>query len=101
MIEKSAFLAAVDAFKALTGVKHDKTLSFRIFGDSKRITSMRGTGDITVSRFNAAMFWLVEHWPDGHALPDGLKPYSERPSRPQEGEGKAADRLEGLGEDAA
>jgi hypothetical protein len=75
MIEKNDLLCCADAFMALTGIPHDKTLSYRMFGDSKRLTDLRGDGDITVSRFNNAMRWLVQHWPEGAARPAVLGRY--------------------------
>jgi hypothetical protein len=46
---------------------------------------MRNGGEITVGRFNGAMRWLAENWPDGSDLPDNLAAYrSPAPETPNE-----------------
>lgn len=72
MLNTDDLITLVDAYKTASGVSRDQTVSYRIFGDSKKLASLRNRGDITVSRFNASIEWLRENWPDGRAMPDML-----------------------------
>lgn len=68
MTQIDHLLALADELKRVEPVE-DKTLSFRVFGDSKKLTSLRSGSDITVSRFNAALLWFSENWPAGAMWP--------------------------------
>ncbi|RUV08003.1 hypothetical protein EOA79_02465 [Mesorhizobium sp. M1A.F.Ca.IN.020.03.2.1] len=68
MIEIKHLLAIVDAYRAATGVE-DTTVSHRVFDDSKKIDAMRRGGDITLGRFNSAVLWFSENWPEGAEWP--------------------------------
>ncbi|MCD4511515.1 hypothetical protein LQT97_09720 [Brucella pseudogrignonensis] len=68
MLEIEHLLILIDGYKNAIGLQ-DKTVSSRIFGDSKKVTSLRSGGDLTVSRLNAAMRWLSTNWPDGLVWP--------------------------------
>ena len=61
-----------DAYKAVAGVPEDTTVSHRVFRDSKKLTALREGGDITVTRFNAALAWFAANWPDGSPFPAEL-----------------------------
>lgn len=50
----------------------EKTVSNRVFSDSKKLAAMRAGGDITVGRFNAAMLWFCANWPEGADWPEGV-----------------------------
>lgn len=75
MITKDTLLQMADAFRAAAGIERETTLSSRIFDDSKRLTRLRGDGDITVGSFTMAMTYMAANWPEGHDLPPGLIPY--------------------------
>jgi hypothetical protein len=78
MIGIETLLEAVDAYKAASGLERDSTLSSRMFNDGKRLGLLRaGHADITVGRFNAALAWLRDNWPEGHPLPSSLCPRRE------------------------
>ena len=51
----------------------DKTVSSRVFQDSKKLSAIRGGSDITVGRFNAALVWFSENWPETATWPDHVK----------------------------
>lgn len=72
-------LARADAYKRAAGVNQDSTVSHRVFGDSKKLTALRAGADITVRRFNDAMLWFDENWPE-----DGLSPVETGASAPAE-----------------
>ena len=84
MLEIAQLLAVADRYGALTGLP-ETTVSHRLFADTKRLGQMRNGGEITVGRFNGAMRWLAENWPDGSDLPDNLAAYrSPAPETPNE-----------------
>lgn len=71
MFQISHLLSLADEYQRVTSIE-DKTLSFRVFGDSKKLASLRATSDITTARFNAAILWFATHWPDGAVWPVDL-----------------------------
>ncbi|AZB70155.1 MULTISPECIES: hypothetical protein [Cereibacter] len=56
-------LKQADAYKEAFGIDSDATVSYRVFGDSKKLSALRAGADITVSRFNAAMDWFEKNQP--------------------------------------
>jgi hypothetical protein len=80
---KETLLQIVDAFIAVNAGLRDVTISYRMFGDSKKLAALRGDADITLGRFNSAMVWLATNWPEGHDLPPHLVPYVP-PTTPKE-----------------
>ena len=76
MITISSLICIVDRFLALSGDLRESTLSYRIFGDTKKLTALRGDAEITVGRFNAAMRYFAVNWPPGQVLPDELQIYA-------------------------
>lgn len=65
-------LSLVDEFSRASGGVADKTLSYRLFGDSKKVAALRDGGDITLSRYNDALRWLADNWPQGADAPNSL-----------------------------
>ena len=61
-------LAVIDAYVAAENVL-DKTVSYRVFGDSKKVTALRSGADITMSRNANALIWFSEHWPESAVWP--------------------------------
>lgn len=76
-----AYIAASDGLRDVT--RPDVTLSYWVFGDSKKLAALRGEADITLGRFDAALSWFATHWPEGHAMPPHLLPYAP-PAPPKE-----------------
>lgn len=68
MIEISHLLALADEFQRVNPVE-DKTLSFRVFGDSKKLSALRADADITTKRLAAAVQWFSANWPAGAVWP--------------------------------
>jgi len=64
MYSITRLIVLADAFKVATDLP-DTTLSYRIFGDSKKLTQLRRGRDITTSRFNAAIEWFRANCPAG------------------------------------
>lgn len=51
-----------------------KTLSSRIFNDGKKLDAIvAGDTDVTTARFDHAMQWFSDNWPDGAAWPEGVE----------------------------
>ena len=86
----ATLVGIADQFRSAAGGLSETTLSHRIFGDSKKLTALRGSADITVGRFNAAMRWMAENWPEGHERPEVLRAYANGPSAAGEPEEDAA-----------
>lgn len=63
MFEIDTLIARADAYKMAAGVLDDSTVSYRVFGDTKKLASLRNGADLTTRRFNAAMAWFDKNWP--------------------------------------
>lgn len=51
------------------------TVSWRVFGDAKKLRAMESGADIQVRRFERAMSWFSENWPEGAEWPaDVVRP---------------------------
>lgn len=66
-------IALADAYKVAAGIDRDQTVSYRVFGDSKKLASLRSGAGITLRRFNAAVDWFKENWPAGQPVPFDLQ----------------------------
>ena len=77
---KTLLIATADAYREAAGLASDAVLSRRVFDDNKKLAQLRGSADITLSRFNAAMTWFAENWPEGHSLPKELAPWVAAPA---------------------
>lgn len=65
-------LRLTDEYERATGIER-KTLSWRVFGDSKKLSALKDDGaDIQVKRAEAAIGWLREHWPEGAVWPSDV-----------------------------
>ena len=71
-----------DAYRAAETGIDDGQLSWKVFGDSKKLSALRNGRDITVSRYNAALGWFAQNWPDGAVWPVGI-PRPENAEVPQ------------------
>lgn len=49
-----------------------KTVSSRVFSDQKKIAAIENGKDITIGRFNDALLWFSEKWPEGVDWPQGI-----------------------------
>lgn len=71
MLQIAHLLAIADEYQRVTHVE-DKTLSFWVFRDSKKLAALRGKSDITTGRLNAAIQYFSDNWPDGAVWPKGI-----------------------------
>jgi hypothetical protein len=83
MIQIEHLLLVADAFRAASGLESEKTLSYRIYGDNKRIANVRAGADISVRLFMAAMGWFDTNWPEGAKRPPELLLYVSSEAQPQ------------------
>lgn len=60
-------LERADAYKIAAKIERDSTVSYRVFGDSKKLGALRLGADITVGRLSDALAWFEANWP---AAPD-------------------------------
>jgi hypothetical protein len=72
MFQIAHLLALADEYQRVTSAE-DKTLSFRVFGDSKKLSALRGDADITTARFNGAVHWFAANWPEGATWPAAVE----------------------------
>lgn len=82
MLQIAHLLRLADEYQRVVPVE-DKTLSFRVFGDSKKLAALRTDADITTQRFNAAVQWFSDNWPEGARWPREI-------ARPPHSNGHAA-----------
>ena len=75
MFSIDALLTLSDRFCTAQDVQ-EKTLSFWVFGDSKKLKALRDGADITTARFNNAVHWFARNWPSDLPWPEGV----ERPA---------------------
>ncbi|WP_018265521.1 hypothetical protein [Methylosinus sp. LW4] len=69
MATATDLLILADAFTAATKTS-ETAVSSRIFDDGKKLAAIRRGKDITLRRFNLAISWFAEHWPEDAAWPD-------------------------------
>lgn len=50
----------------------DTTVSWRVFGDSKKLPAIKGGADIQVKRLERAMAWLSSNWPSSAIWPSDV-----------------------------
>lgn len=50
----------------------DTTVSWRVFGDTKKLPRIKAGADLQTRRLEKAMRWFSTNWPAGHAWPDGV-----------------------------
>lgn len=48
------------------------TVSWRVFDDSKKLAALETGADIQARRFEKAMRWFSDHWPDNATWPSGV-----------------------------
>lgn len=79
MNQIAELLSIVDAYMSATGRK-ETTVSTSVFNDGKKITGLRdGTADIGTRRYNSAVVWFSENWPENAVWPDGIaRPMAEQ-----------------------
>lgn len=68
----SSLRKVAKAYSTATGLSF-KTISSRVFNDGKKLDAvMAGETDLTTARFDLAMTWFAENWPDGAKWPAGV-----------------------------
>jgi hypothetical protein len=78
-----------DAFRRTADGMPESTLSYRIFGDTKRLGALRDGREITVGRYNHALDWFDAHWPADVDRPAAL--IAASPATPKDADaGEAA-----------
>ena len=48
------------------------TVSWRVFGDTKKLGALLDGGDINVRRYEKALRWFAENWPPSAAWPSSV-----------------------------
>ena len=78
MLNIKHLITVADEYGRISEIE-EKTVSSRVFNDGKKLSAIRSGSDITVGRYNAALAWFSEHWPEGKVWPHGVP----RPSSKQ------------------
>jgi hypothetical protein len=73
MLDIQTLIKIADAYKVAANVENDSTVSYRVFGDSKKLGGLRAGVDITTTRFNSALYWFRNNWPGNGNIPYELK----------------------------
>lgn len=73
MSQIEQILTLARAYAEAEGVEL-KTVSWRVFGDTKKLRALEGGGDLYTGRATAALEWFRENWPEGAVWPDGIEP---------------------------
>jgi hypothetical protein len=68
MLNIEHILRVADEYGRVAAVE-DKTISSRVFQDSKKLGAIRAGSDITVGRYNAALEWFSTNWPESAVWP--------------------------------
>lgn len=61
-------LALANAYAAAESIELS-TVSWRVFGDTKKLAALVDGGDIQIKRYERALIWFAENWPDGAHWP--------------------------------
>lgn len=48
------------------------TVSWRVFGDTKKLDALLDGGDINVRRFERALRWFSDNWPEAAEWPEAV-----------------------------
>jgi hypothetical protein len=49
-----------------------KTVSWRVFGDGKKLDALLSGSELQIGRYNAALIWFSVNWPAGAAWPPNV-----------------------------
>ncbi|HEX5934219.1 MAG TPA: hypothetical protein VFY63_08635 [Pseudorhizobium sp.] len=69
MFDIADLLLISEAYGRASGVS-EKTVSGRVFTDSKKLAALRAGADLTTGRFNDAIHWFSDNWPADAVWPD-------------------------------
>lgn len=64
-------LAVARVYASVEGIDLS-TVSWRVFGDTKKLKAMEQGADIQVRRYEGAMTWFSAHWPKNARWPKGI-----------------------------
>jgi hypothetical protein len=71
-------LAVANAYADAEGIELS-TVSWRVFGDTKKLTALESGSDIWVGRYERALQWFSDNWPSSAKWPRGVpRPERER-----------------------
>ena len=64
-------LTVARAFGEAAGLP-ETTVSWRVFGDTKKLPRIKAGADLQTRRLEMAMRWFSTNWPNGHAWPEDV-----------------------------
>lgn len=71
MSQIEQILTLARAYASAEGVELS-TVSWRVFGDTKKLRALEEGGDLHTRRAAAAMDWFQDNWPDDASWPVGV-----------------------------
>lgn len=74
----TCLISVAEIYAEASGVERT-TVSWRLFGDSKKLDALVAGSDIQVRRYETALRWLSDNWPETAVWPDQVI----RPVKPQ------------------
>ncbi len=72
MSQIQQILALADAYADAEGIQLS-TVSWRVFGDTKKLQALHDGGDLQTRRADGAMTWFRENWPTAAEWPEGIE----------------------------
>lgn len=81
MTLKENLLGLVDAYAVVRGLSRAR-VSTLVFGDGTKVGKLLAGADITTSRYESAVRWFHENWPDDLPWPSDVPRPSVPPGRP-------------------
>lgn len=67
----ASLLKVVRVYQFATGLGQS-TVSWRVFGDTKKLGALEAGKDIQVTRLEKAVQWLSDNWPEDAVWPDDV-----------------------------
>jgi hypothetical protein len=67
-----ALILVAEVYGQAAGLERT-TVSWRLFGDSKKLDALINGSDIQTRRFEAALRWLSDNWPQSVEWPDQVR----------------------------
>lgn len=75
----ASLILAAEVFREATGLERT-TVSWRLFGDSKKLDALIAGSDIQVRRYEKALAWLSGNWPEDVNWPECVvRPHVDGP----------------------
>jgi hypothetical protein len=72
----SNIIALADEYGRVEGIE-SSTVSWRVFGDTKKLDALRNGADLQTRRYAKALDWFAANWPVGAIWPTDIPRQTE------------------------